>query len=128
MAGRPHGVGRRHRPGLGRRLRAGPTQGHDGPVRRAAFSPDGAVILTYGEDGTARLWDGSDGGPLCTLVRHRELIRSADFSPDGRLVVVSSSNEALTRTWPVDFLSAARARCPRELTAAERTRFEVPAP
>src|SRR5262249_54523671 len=101
-------------------------EGHDGPVRSAAFSPDGAVILTSGDDRTVRLWDGGDGRPLCTLVRHTEVIRSAGFRPDGRVVVVSWSNQALTRTWPVDFLSAARARCPRALTPAERARFELP--
>jgi WD40 repeat protein len=100
--------------------------GHDGPVRTAAFSPDGTVILTYGDDRTARLWGGVDGQPVCTLVRLGEHIRSAGFSPDSRVAWVSWSN--LTRTWPVDFMSVARTRCPRELTAAERTRFELPAP
>jgi WD40 repeat protein len=103
-------------------------EGHDGGVGSAAFSLDGAVILTYGDDRTARLWDGSDGRPICTLVRHPERISSAGFSPDGRLVLVSWSDPALTRTWPVDFLSAARARCPRALMPAERARFELPAP
>ncbi len=104
-------------------------EGHDGPVRSAAFSPDGTAILTYGDDRTVRLWDGSDGRPLCTLARHHEGIRSAAFSPDGRLVVVSFNGQpSLTRTWPVDFLSAARDRCPRKLTPAERARFELPAP
>ncbi len=104
-------------------------EGHDGGVRSAAFAPDGAVILTYGDDRTARLWGGSDGRPLCTLARHHEGIRSAAFSPDGRLVVVSFNGQpSLTRTWPVDFLSAARDRCPRELTPSERARFELPAP
>jgi WD40 repeat protein len=103
--------------------------GHEGSVRSAAFSPDGAVILTYGDDRTARLWDGADGRPLCNLVHHPQGIRSAGFRPDGRVVVVSLEGQpALTRTWPVDFLAAARARCPRELTAAERTRFELPTP
>ncbi len=113
--------------GSGREL--GRLKGHEGPVRSAAFSPDGAVILTHGDDRTARLWDAADGRPLCTLVRHRQGISSARFQSDGRVVVVSLEGQpALTRTWPVDFLSAARARCPRELTAAERTRFELPAP
>jgi WD40 repeat protein len=103
-------------------------EGHDGPVRSAAFSPNGEVILTFSDDQTVRLWDGVDGRPLCTLVRRDEVIRSAGFSPDGRVVVVSWYNQALTRTWPVDFVSAARAGCPRELTLAERTRFELPAP
>jgi WD40 repeat protein len=103
--------------------------GHEGPVRSAAFNPDGAVILTSGDDRTARLWDGADGRPLCTLVRHSQAINSAAFQRDGRVVVVSLQGQPpLTRTWPTDFLSAARARCPRELTPAERTRFELPLP
>jgi WD40 repeat protein len=104
-------------------------EGHEGPVRSAAFRPDGSVILTYGDDRTARLWDGADGRPLCILVRHQVGIRAAGFRPDGRVVVVSFDGQpALTRTWPVDFLSAARARSPRELTPAERTRFELTEP
>jgi WD40 repeat protein len=103
--------------------------GHDGPVRSAAFRPDGAVILTYGDDGTARLWDGADGRPVCTLVRHDGGIRPAGFSPDGRIVAVPLGGQpASVRTWPVDFLSATRARRPREPTAAERTRFELTKP
>ena len=103
--------------------------GHDGSVRSAAFTPDGSVILTYGDDRTVRLWGGIDGRPRCTLVRDGEPIHSAVFSPDGRLVVVSLGGQpTLTRTWPVEFLSAARAQCPRELTPAERARFELTAP
>jgi WD40 repeat protein/predicted Ser/Thr protein kinase len=103
-------------------------EGHEGPVRSARFSPDGTVVLTHGDDRTVRLWDGGDGRPLCTLVRHDVGgIDAASFSPDGRVVVVSFSGQsALTRTWPLDFLSAARARCPRALTLAERARFELP--
>ncbi len=104
-------------------------EGHEGKVKGAAFSPDGSVILTYGDDRTARLWDGIDGRPLCTLIRHPQGISSAGFRPDGRVVAVSFEGQpALTRTWPVNFLSAALARCPRELTAAERTRFELTGP
>jgi WD40 repeat protein len=102
--------------------------GHHRPVRSALLSPDGAVILTN-DNQTVRLWDGVDGRPLCTLVRHDVGISAASFSPDSRVVVVSFLGEpVLTRTWPVDFLSAARARRPRGLTPAERTRFELPAP
>ena len=62
------------------------------------------------------------------LVRHEDGIRSVGFSPDGRLVFVSVWERPFTRAWPVDFLSAARARRPRDLTPAERARFELSTP
>jgi eukaryotic-like serine/threonine-protein kinase len=103
-------------------------EGHDGSVRLAAFDPAGKIVVTSADDRTARLWDGVDGRPLCTLVRHDVGIRSVGFSPDGRLVVVSFSGEPFTRTWPVDFLSVARAHRPRDLTPEERVRFELSTP
>ena len=104
-------------------------EGHEAAIGGGEFSPDGALIVTFSIDRTARLWSGRDGKPLCTLAQDEAEITSAGFSPDGRVVIVSFRGRTVfTRTWPVDFLSAARARCPRELTAAERTRFELTAP
>jgi WD40 repeat protein len=103
--------------------------GHENSVDGAMFSPDAKVILTYSTDRSVRLWDGTTGRPICTIARHDLGIRSARFSPDGRLIFASfAGNPALTRVWPVDFLAAARAQCPRELTPAERARFELTAP
>jgi WD40 repeat protein len=96
---------------------------------KAIFSPDMRLILTFGQELSARLWDSTTGRPVCTLARHDLGFHSAGFSPDGRLLVLSFFGRPyLTRAWPVDFLSAARARCPRELTPAERAGFELPAP
>lgn len=63
---------------------------HKGGARCVAFSPDGKLIATGGQDGVVRLWNAADG----TLVR--ELTGSvADqtavtFSPDGRTVAAST--------------------------------------
>jgi WD40 repeat protein len=100
--------------------------GHDGIQIHAVFSPDGKAVLTYGLDRTARLWDGGTGQPICTLVRQEESIFSGGFSPDGRFVVLSFNGvPRLTRSWPVDFLAAARACRPRDLTPEERVRFAL---
>jgi eukaryotic-like serine/threonine-protein kinase len=104
-------------------------EGHEDSIDGALFSPDAKVILTYGRDRSARLWDGTTGRAICILVRHDLGIQSAGFSPDGRLIFVTFTGQpALTRVWPVDFLAAARARRPRDLTPAERARFELSAP
>src|SRR5262249_43319473 len=38
--------------------------GHRGTVNRAAFSPDGARVVTAGDDGAARIWDAATGASL----------------------------------------------------------------
>src|SRR5439155_11691689 len=38
-------------------------KGHTDTVTSAAFSPDGARVLTGSHDGTAKLWDASTGIP-----------------------------------------------------------------
>jgi WD40 repeat protein len=104
----------------------GRIDGHDGLQVFAVFSPDGKVILSFGIDRSAKLWDGRTGQPICTLIRHEDSFVSGGFSPDGRLVVLSIHGvPRLTRAWPVDFLAAARARRPRDLTPAEQARFEL---
>ncbi len=89
-------------------------EGHEAAVSGGEFSPDGALIITFSIDRTARLWSGRDGKPLCTLAQDEAEITSAGFSPDGRVVIVSFRGRTVfTRTWPVDFLSAAHTGAPR---------------
>ena len=65
--------------------------GHEGPVWSAAFSPDGAKVVTASSDpppfdhapGTARLWDAASGEELAVLQGHEYPVWSPAFSPDG---------------------------------------------
>jgi hypothetical protein len=75
---------------------------HDGQVRDAAFSPDGALVVTASADGTARLWDATTGAPVGEALSHPvgEALRrpadvhSATFSPDGTRLITASEDAA----------------------------------
>ena len=46
--------------------------GHDGDVLGASFSRTGRRVLTYGEDGTARIWDSGDCGRAAACVARQQ--------------------------------------------------------
>jgi WD40 repeat protein len=69
----------------------------DGFVR-ASFSPDGQRIVTASVDGTARVWDVSDGHPIGSPLRHERALTSASFSADG-MRIVTASLDGTARVW-----------------------------
>jgi WD40 repeat protein len=98
--------------------------GHRGAVRFARFSPSGETIVTAGDDETVRLWNAESGVEFLTLTEHDEPVQFATFTPDGQRVA-SASSDGTARICIVDPLPLALARKPRELTPAERSRFEL---
>jgi WD40 repeat protein len=76
--------------------------GHLGDVNTAAFSPDGALVVTAGQDGTVRLWDPHWGHLLRVLEGHASRVGFAAFSPDpARPRVVTGSADNTARVWDV---------------------------
>jgi WD40 repeat protein len=67
--------------------------GHVGQVTAtiAPWSPDGALIVTGGLDGTARVWDAATGDMLAVYPHGRQ-VWSAGFSPDGARILTSADD------------------------------------
>jgi WD40 repeat protein len=74
--------------------------GHNGSVNSAAFSPNGALVVTGSDDKTARIWDAATGQPIVVLKGHDLAVNSAAFSPNG-LRVVTASRDKTARIWDI---------------------------
>jgi WD40 repeat protein len=94
-------------------------------VPEIVFSPDGTLVATASEDGTARIWDASTGRPLHTLFGHEGSVTGVAFSPDGT-TVATSGVDGTVREYALgfdDLVRIARSRLTRSLSSAECQRY-----
>jgi WD40 repeat protein/serine/threonine protein kinase len=70
------------------------------PRLSAVFSPDSRLVLTGGEDGTARLWDAATGAARGEPLHHDGPVLALAFSPDGSRVL-TGSYDGTARLWDV---------------------------
>ncbi|MBK7319233.1 hypothetical protein [Candidatus Villigracilis affinis] len=75
--------------------------GHTDIVWKAVFSPDGKLIASGSQDGTAKIWDAITGKELFTIKATTEGdAGNVDFSPNGKLLA-TGSDDKIARIWDV---------------------------
>ena len=74
--------------------------GHTERVRDVAFSPDGQLLASAGQDGRIILRDANTHLPIRELVGMTGAVNAVAFSPDGRLLA-SGGTDALVYLWDV---------------------------
>ena len=76
-----------------------PFWGHPGPVWSVAVTPDGAQIVSGGDDGSVRVWDRASGAVVgAPLTGHTGGVRSVAVTPDGAEIVTVGSDGTI-RIW-----------------------------
>ena len=75
-------------------------QDAQGQLRTIAFSPDGRLLATGGEDGRVKLFDANTGLNQKLLGTHVGEVRSASFSSEGRFLATSGDKPEV-KLWDV---------------------------
>lgn len=100
--------------------------GHRRHVRAIDYSPDGRLLFTAGDDGTAQLWDAISGQPIRGLIdpiSPEARIQSAELSPCASQALTVSA-DGVVRIWDVG-TGALLHRLGGRLDAIVRARFSL---
>ncbi len=70
------------------------------PLNTVAFSPDGTIFASGGQNGVIALWNRENGAVITVLMGHSAWVSALAFSPDGRTLASGGSDLAL-HLWDV---------------------------
>ncbi len=78
------------------------SEAHTSMINNFAFSPDGSVLASVGQDGLAKVWRPSSEGLelLMVLSGHTDQLTDVAFSPDGTRLATSSADGSV-RIWDI---------------------------
>ena len=74
--------------------------GHTAQIQSLAFSPDGKILASTGNDRTIRVWDTETGKQLLVLSDRRNLPATLAFSPDNT-TIASDGRTGTIQIWDV---------------------------
>ena len=85
---------------------------HKGHATALAFSPDGRLLATAGDDHKATIWDIETRTLLAVLTGHTDTVRSLDWSPAGNTLLTGSADRTITE-WTINADQAVNDLCHR---------------